>query len=144
MRWMCGTSSKPLVVRNTTRAPVRVMTALMPIVVPTTMNETSAVSNAACSSAAASASTGRVGVDGTFETYHSPLASSTATRSVNVPPVSMPTRMPTTASDSLPRTASRRAPMTAPGVAPGTLPLRSAAAQLSFPRLPSAIVVQLH
>ena len=41
------------------------------------------------------ASTGRVGVDGTFAMYQSPLDSSTATRSVKVPPVSIPTRMPT-------------------------------------------------
>src|SRR3954469_3274861 len=66
----------------------------MPIVVPTTTNVTSAGSNPAVPSAAEIAATGFPGFDGTFATYQRPLASSTATRSVNVPPVSIPTLIP--------------------------------------------------
>jgi hypothetical protein len=59
-------SSKPSVVRYRTRAPRRVRTALMPIVVPTTTNSTSAGSNAASRSAAATVATGSAGFDGTL------------------------------------------------------------------------------
>src|SRR6476659_583311 len=66
----------------------------MPIVVPTTTNVTSAGSKPAVPSAAEIAATGLAGFDGTLATYQRPLASSTATRSVNVPPVSIPTLTP--------------------------------------------------
>ena len=67
----------------------------MPIVVPTTTKlDVRRVEAPRVSSAAAIAATGLAGFDGTLATYQRPgLASSTATRSVNVPPVSMPTLM---------------------------------------------------
>ena len=77
-----------------TRAPRRVSTALMPMVVPTTTCSTSAASNDALSRAAATALTGLAGFDGTFATHVRPDAASDATRSVNVPPVSIPTLIP--------------------------------------------------
>ncbi len=65
----------------------------MPIVVPTTTKLTAAGSNPAASSEASIAATGLAGFEGTLATCQRPVSSSTATRSVNVPPVSMPTVM---------------------------------------------------
>src|SRR3989442_12767853 len=62
----------------------------MPIVVPTTTTSTSAGSMPASASTAATVATGSSGFEGTLARNERP-ASSTATRSVNVPPVSMPT-----------------------------------------------------
>src|SRR6476619_6766405 len=90
MRWMYGMSSKPFVVRYRTRAPRVVRTALIPIVVPTTTSSTSAGSMPASRSAASTVPTGSSGFDATLARNEWPSAS-TATRSVNVPPVSIPT-----------------------------------------------------
>ena len=65
----------------------------MPIVVPTTTSSTSAGSISTPARAASIAATGSAGFDGTFARNDRP-SPSTATRSVNVPPVSMPTLIP--------------------------------------------------
>jgi hypothetical protein len=91
---MKGMSSNPFVVRKTTRDPALVSTALMPSVVPTTTKVTSSAARPAASRAETTVPTGSSGRDGTLARDHLPLSSSTATRSVNVPPVSIPTRIP--------------------------------------------------
>src|SRR5262245_24666046 len=85
---MKGTSSNPAVVNRHSRAPLRSSKAFVATVVPWTSRATP---GGAASTAASTASTGRSGVDGTFPTRVSPERMSMATRSVNVPPESMPT-----------------------------------------------------
>ena len=90
MRWMNGMSSNPAVVRYSTSAPRRCSTALVATVVPCTMRSIAAPGTAALSSTLSSAPNGASGVDGALATRTEPSAP-IATRSVNVPPVSMPT-----------------------------------------------------
>ena len=89
---MKGTSRNPFVVTNSTRAPSRCSRALVATVVPRINDEKA--SGGSCDSRITpiSASSGWCGEDGHLATTRSPVASSSATRSVNVPPVSMPHR----------------------------------------------------
>ena len=89
MRWMKGMSSKPAVATYSTSAPRRCSTVLVATVVPCTMRSIAAPGTAALSSTLSSAPSGASGVDGALATRTDPSAPS-ATRSVNVPPVSMP------------------------------------------------------
>ena len=84
-------SRKPAVVRIATRAPRRSSTALVPTVVPWTSRRTSRAAIPSAASPASTAPASWRGCDGTLVTTTRPLASSTAVRSVNVPPTSMPT-----------------------------------------------------
>ena len=89
MRWMNGMSSKPAVVTYSTSAPRRCSTVLVATVVPCTMRSMAAPGTAALSSTLSSAPSGASGVDGALATRTDPSAP-IATKSVNVPPVSMP------------------------------------------------------
>ena len=90
---MNGTSSKPAFVTKTTVAPRRSITAFVATVVPTTTCEApeEPSSRRSPSRIATDASSG---VDGTFVTRNVPTVSSKSTKSVKVPPVSIPTRAP--------------------------------------------------
>ena len=90
MRPIVGTSSKPAVVSSSTRAPLRSSSAFVPTVVPTVTDASEAASTPAASSERKIAAAGSAGVDGTLATTVRPVSSSSTTRSVNVPPVSMP------------------------------------------------------
>ncbi len=91
--------------------PCGCSTALMPIVVPTTTKlDVGRVEARGRRAPAAIAATGLPGFDGTFATYQRPVASSTATRSVNVPPVSIPTLTPMRATVPATRPALRTKP----------------------------------
>ncbi len=84
-------SRKPRVVTKATAAPLRSRIALVATVEPWTRSVTAAGSMPAAASEANAPSSGLAGVLGTFTT--STRVPSTATRSVNVPPTSIPTRM---------------------------------------------------
>ena len=89
MRWMNGMSSNPAVVTYSTSAPRRCSTVLVATVVPCTMRSMASPASAALSSTRSSAPSGASGVEGALATRTDPSTPS-ATRSVNVPPVSMP------------------------------------------------------
>ena len=84
-------SRKPPVVTKAIRAPRRSRMALVATVEPCTKSVTAAGSIPAAASAPKAPMSGLRGVLGTFTTRTRP--SETATRSVKVPPTSMPTRM---------------------------------------------------
>src|SRR5438093_3330352 len=84
-------SRKPAVVRIATRAPRRSSTALVPTVVPWTSRRTWRPAMPRASRPARTAAASFRGSDGTLVTTTRPVASSTAVRSVNVPPTSIPT-----------------------------------------------------
>src|SRR5581483_9965574 len=92
MRWMNGTSSKPFVVRKTTRWPLRSSRQFVATVVPRTNRPTSSGATPLRVNASKTAAAGCAGVEGTFTVLCRPSASSTTTRSVKVPPVSTPMR----------------------------------------------------
>src|SRR5262245_61010547 len=85
-----STSRKPRVVIRPTRAWVRSSIALVVVVVPCTIAASSRSATAVSSSAASTPKAWLSGVVGTFARRTSPVASSTRTRSVNVPPTSTP------------------------------------------------------
>jgi hypothetical protein len=74
-----------------TRAPRRSRTALVPTVVPCTRRRTSRLAMPSAASPASSAAASLRGSEGTLVTTTRPVVSSTAVRSVNVPPTSTPT-----------------------------------------------------
>ncbi len=90
---MTSTSSKPSVVTSAVRAPRRCKSALVPTVVPwTTSNSASRapVSAATLCKPSVMASEGSAGVEASLKIFVSPPERKT--KSVNVPPVSTPTR----------------------------------------------------
>jgi butyryl-CoA dehydrogenase len=89
-RWMRRMSRKPSVVRSATSAPLRSMSAFVATVVPCTKYAISRVSKPAFANESNTACEGFVGVESTFASRSSPVSSSSATRSVKVPPVSTP------------------------------------------------------
>src|SRR5262245_19910308 len=95
-RRISRTSRKPAVVNNPVRAPLRSSSALVATVVPWETEVSAAGGTRARTSRPARPSTkaraGSAGVEGTFALWTSPVSSSTRTKSVKVPPVSMPTR----------------------------------------------------
>src|SRR4029453_8360614 len=100
-------SRKPAVVRIATRAPRRSSTALVPTVVPWTSRRTSRPAMPSALSPDSTAALSSRGLDGPLVTTTRPVVSSTAVRSVKVPPTSIPT-MNMTRDDSIgPRTGGR-------------------------------------
>src|SRR5437899_1568210 len=91
---MNGTSSNPAVVRKMTSAPWRWSSALVATVVPTTRNSIASWATPLARSASAMPWTGAPGVEDVLANTRPPVASSSAMRSVNVPPVSMPILTP--------------------------------------------------
>ena len=91
-----NTSQKFSVVNNASRAPRRWITVLTPTVVPCTkaVMFDGSMPCAACSVANPSmiSAPGRDGVVRTLSVVISPLSSSKTQKSMNVPPMSMPTR----------------------------------------------------
>src|SRR4051794_22557677 len=90
MRPIADTSSNPAVVSSSTRAPLRSSSAFVPTVVPSVTDASAAGSTPADSSDRKIAAAGSAGVEGTFATVGRPVSASSTTRSLNVPPVSMP------------------------------------------------------
>ncbi len=89
-------SAKPRVAMTAVRAPLRSMTALMTSVVPW-MTCSVAVTKpgwraSSLPTPSSTASEGSAGVVSTFSTVNAPVASSRRTKSVNVPPMSQPSR----------------------------------------------------
>ena len=84
-------SRKPLVVTKATLAPFLSSTALVAIVEPWARSSIAPMSSPAATSALKAPSSGALGTEGTLVTVipSGPIA----TRSVNVPPTSTPTRM---------------------------------------------------
>ena len=82
-------SRKPAVVTSPTRAPRRWRMAFVATVVPWTMRRTRPA-GASPSSPSSTARASSLGVDGTFASRIAPVSSSIATRSVKVPPTSIP------------------------------------------------------
>ena len=82
----------PFVTKRQTEAPLRSRTALVATVEPWTSSSIAPGSRPAASIACMAPSSGLAGVLGTFAVRTD--SPSTATRSVNVPPTSMPTRTP--------------------------------------------------
>ena len=82
------TSAKPRVVTSATRLPRPSSSALVATVVPCASSSGASPPVPACATAVRTAPAGSAGVDGTLTTRPSSV-----TRSVNVPPVSTPTRM---------------------------------------------------
>src|SRR5437660_8614284 len=105
------TSRKPSVVTTPVRAPWPASTALMPIVVPWIISRQSARSTAACSAQRRTPSSSSDGVLRALALTTAPVASSSATRSVNVPPMSTPILSATRAPSwrgSIPEASARR------------------------------------
>ena len=73
-------------------APVRVSTAFSPTVQPCSTSEICSTGMPSASIPARNPSDWSCGVVGTLQVVTAPVSSSTATQSVNVPPMSMPTR----------------------------------------------------
>ncbi len=84
-------SRKPAVVSTATGAPRRSRTALVPTVVPCTRRRTSRGAMPRAASPSSTAAASWRGREGTLVTTTRPVASSTAVRSVKVPPTSIPT-----------------------------------------------------
>jgi hypothetical protein len=84
-------SRNPAVVMMPTRAPRRSSTAFVPTVVPCTSRRTSPLAMPSASRPASTAAASWRGRDGTLVTTTRPVVLSTAVRSVNVPPTSIPT-----------------------------------------------------
>ena len=95
IRWMYGVSSKPAVVTNATRQPVRSISAFVPTVVPWVNASSSAAGTSPSASAFTIAVPGELGSDDVLSDSILPVAVSSTTMSVNVPPVSIPTTSPT-------------------------------------------------
>src|SRR5205085_4857424 len=90
---MTGTSSNPAVVTSAARAPRRSRSAFVPTVVPCTTSRSPSrapVSAATRRKPSVIAREGSSGVEGTLKIFARPSAR--YTKSVNVPPVSTPTR----------------------------------------------------
>ncbi len=96
LRPMCSTSRKPRVVISPTLAPFRSSRMFVATVVPCTRKSSASGALPASSSRARSparpASDGSSGVEGSLWITTAPLSSSRKTRSVKVPPMSIPTR----------------------------------------------------
>ncbi len=93
VRRISSTSRNPRVVISPVRAPVRVSTALTPSVVPTFTCETSFSATPVVAIASSTPLAGSRALVGTFSQEVDPLASSSTTTSVKVPPTSTPIRI---------------------------------------------------
>ena len=89
-RRISSTSRKPAVVISPARAPRRSSSALVPTVVPCTMDP-SAATGPNCRSPCRNPTASSPRLDGTLAVRTRPVAASNSTRSVKVPPTSTPT-----------------------------------------------------